>query len=100
MLILLKKPIGIPVAITGIALAIVGWGVAVWVAIRTSSPVTDPAFLAVVASFWAGWLILYGIVVWMAAKKLRWPQTGNRPLIGGKAKQYVCFVMPLVSSCA
>ena len=78
-LILLKKRGGIPLAVTGIVLSIVNWGVCMWMNIYNSSRIIEIEFeLVVVSSFWAGWLILYSFVVWKAAKKLGWLRRNSR----------------------
>jgi hypothetical protein len=84
-LILVKNRwVGIPLAVTGLVLSAVTWGF--WWHLRfervSSSPSGTPPrgmwlpdlnpIEALLISFWAGWLILYGIVLWNAAKKLRW----------------------------
>jgi hypothetical protein len=80
---LLKKMVGIPLVITGLVLSTIYWNIAMWLGISEQPPsnFTAPqflAFLAVIAISAAGWLILYGFVVWKTAKKLRWLQRKAR----------------------
>jgi len=67
--ILLKKRAGVPLAIMSIAFTIVTEFISVWMCIATFSV---PELVA--TSSRVGWLILYSIVVWLAAKKLWWPR--------------------------
>jgi len=80
-LILLKMKVGIPLAITGIALSIIKCGWLVWIVIRIPSPsfMYEANSKVISLLFWVCWLILYGIVVRKAAKKLGCPRRNASP---------------------
>jgi hypothetical protein len=65
-LILLKKRAGIPFAVAGIFLLIVAGGIALW---ELRNDHRNFSFLVTILVD-VGWSVFYGIVVWMAARKL------------------------------
>jgi hypothetical protein len=75
-LILLKKKAGVLLAVIGFALSVTAAGFALLRFSRSVSPqepaISEHTILVFIVAFWACWLIVYGIVVWMAAKKLGW----------------------------
>jgi hypothetical protein len=76
-LILLKKRAGVLLAAMGLVLSLIGGGLSFWRAFPMLPPqgTTEAMWRTIQVSvlfFWALWLIIYGIVVWKAAKRLKW----------------------------
>ena len=78
--ILLKKRIGIPFAVSGLALAIIVDAECAWTYLHMSLSLqaTMRAVLMVMTLLAACWSIVYGIVLWKAAKKLGWLRRNAR----------------------
>jgi hypothetical protein len=77
LLILLKKRSGILLAVAGFVLSLLAGGFSFLRAFPMSPPqdTTVAMWHAIQVSvllFWAFWLVIYGVVVWTAAKRLGW----------------------------
>lgn len=71
-LILMKKRVGIPLASIGLALGAINWGRGLWLFFQR--PFHDPiekTAIGVTIVLYPCWLVLYGCVLRLAAKKLR-----------------------------
>lgn len=79
-LILLKNKFGIPIVFISAVLAIISYCRGFWILAHRRPPLSfsESTYFSILVTnglLFAGWLILYGFVIWMAAKELGWIRT-------------------------